>query len=65
MGIITKEVKTKWNNMNKSWLMSKGYNYTSYRDEVIVNVNDLQYKCGKPTSLGVGWIAQKIKIMCM
>lgn len=42
MGIITKEVKTKWNNMNKSWLMSKGYNYTSYRDEVIVNVNDLQ-----------------------
>ena len=44
MGIITKEVKTKWNNMNKSWLMSKGYNYTSYRDEVIVNVNDLHNK---------------------
>ena len=27
--------------------------------------SQLQYKCGKPTPLGVGWIAQKIKIMCM
>jgi putative transposase len=30
-----------------------------------IKVARLQYKCEKPTPLGVGWIAQKIKIMCM
>ena len=38
MGIVTKEVKTKWNNMNKSWLMSKGYNYTYMGDSVEVKL---------------------------
>lgn len=42
MGILTKEIKTKWNNMNKEHLISKGYIYTGYRDDVIVKVEDLQ-----------------------
>ena len=25
----------------------------------------LQNKCGKPTPLGMGWIAKNIKIMCI
>ena len=29
------------------------------------SMKELQNKYGKPTPLGVGWIAQKIKIMCM
>ena len=41
MGIITKEVVTKWNNMNKEVFISKGYEYTGYRTEVIVKVEDL------------------------
>ena len=41
MGIITKEVITKWNNMNKEVFVSKGYEYTGYRNEVIVKVEDL------------------------
>ena len=45
----------------------QGYITLQYNDKIITTTtsNLLQYKCGKPTPLGVGWIAQKIKIMCM
>ena len=36
MGVITKEVTVKWNNMNRELFMSKGYEYTGYRDDVTV-----------------------------
>lgn len=39
--IITKEVSTKWNTTTREWYESKGYIFTSYKDSIIVPVEDL------------------------
>ena len=51
--LLTNTVETKWNNCNKDWFISKGYNYTGYRDSLIVKTEDLQPKS-----------AIKIKALC-
>ena len=37
----TKTVITRWNANNKKHLISKGYKYTSYNEEIEINVEDL------------------------
>lgn len=44
MGLITKEIIVKWNTMNKLYYESKGYIFTKYKGEFIVNTKDL-IKC--------------------
>jgi hypothetical protein len=42
MGLISKEVLTKWNHMNKKWFEDKGYIFTKTRYEFKVRTEDLQ-----------------------
>jgi hypothetical protein len=41
MGLITKEVTTKWSPTNKNWYESKGYKFTKMCDKLTVNVENL------------------------
>lgn len=42
-----------------------GIGYTSKGEEFYFDLEDYKKMCEKPTPLGVGWIAQKNKTMCM
>lgn len=61
MAIITKEVTTKWNNMNKDLLVSKGYKYTKYRDEVVVKVDDLSDGSSIKIETECDWCKKRLK----
>jgi len=39
--LLTKEVKMKWNPVNKKWYGNKGYIFTKYKDEFEVRIEDL------------------------
>ena len=60
MGILTKEVKTKWNNINKEHLISKGYIYTGYRDDIVVKVEDLKQNSQCKIDCECDWCGKQI-----
>lgn len=60
MGVITKEVTVKWNNMNMDWFKLKGYEYTGYRDDVTVKVEDMPKGSGVKIETECDWCKKKI-----
>lgn len=44
MGLLSKQVKQRWSNRNKTYYTMKGYKYTKNYDEFLVNVEDLPDK---------------------
>ena len=61
MAIITKEVTTKWNNMNKELFLAKGYEFTGYRDDVIVKVSDLSRGSSIKVETECDWCKKKLQ----
>ena len=59
MAIVTKEVITKWNNMNKELFLTKGYDFTGYRDDVIVKVSDLSRGSSIKVETECDWCKKK------
>lgn len=41
MTMVTKEVISKWYPMNRNWYESKGYEFTKWKDEFIVKIDDM------------------------
>ena len=44
--LLTKELIMRWNPKNKKWFEEKGYKFTYYKDEFLINVKDLSLGSG-------------------